>query len=216
MIHALLPFLIITASFAGGWAIITVADLPDHAESGRPVSLTFTVRQHGATLLAGLKPGVRATAPGQAELRSSAVPTGTRGEYSATLTFRHAGAWTIRIDSGFNANETKLLPLTVIDAGSPPPAPLSPAARGEHLFVAKGCIGCHRHQQIAAETLVSAGPDLTGKRFPASGLREFLANPSKTLNRPGALEYGRMPNLGLVAPELDALVAFVNRDWTAP
>ena len=64
--------------------------------------------------------------------------------------FPKAGAWTIRIDSGFNANEMTLLPLTVIDAGSPSPVPLSPAARGEHLFVAKGCIGCHRHQQVAA------------------------------------------------------------------
>ena len=211
-IPALLPFLIVTAAFAGGWAIVTVADLPDYAVSGRPVSLRFTVRQHGITPLAGLEPGVRASAPGQPDVTSSAAPTGTSGEYAATMTFRQAGAWTIRIDSGFNANETTLLPLTVIDGASPPPAPLPAAARGEHLFVAKGCIGCHRHQQIAVETRASTGPNLTARRFPADRLREFLADPGKTLKRSGALEYGQMPNLDLEMPEIDALVALVNRD----
>ena len=212
VIPALLPFLTITGALAGGWAIITVDDLPEYAVSGRPVSLTFTVRQHGMTPLVGLMPSVRASAAGHPDLRSPAAPTGKSGEYSATLTFRQAGAWTIRIDSGFNGNDTTLLPLAVIEAGTARPAPSSPAARGEHLFVAKGCIGCHRHQQIAAETRVSAGPDLTGKRFPGDRLKAFLANPSQTLKRSGALEYGQMPNLGLVMAELDALVAFVNKD----
>jgi hypothetical protein len=212
VIAVLLPFAAVSAAVAGGWAIITVRDLPDYAVSGRPVSLTFTVRQHGMTPLVGLKPNVRATASGHPDLSSSAAPTGKSGEYSAALTFRQAGAWTIRIDSGFNANETTLLPLNVIDAGSPPPAPLSPAARGEHLFVAKGCIGCHRHQQVAAGTLVSAGPDLTGKWFPPDRLRGFLANPGQALKRSATLEYGQMPNLDLEVPELDVLVAFINRD----
>jgi hypothetical protein len=207
-----LPFLIMTAAFAGGWAIVTVNDLPDYAVSGKPVILTFTVRQHGMTLLSDLKPSVRATASGHADARAAAVPTGKRGEYSAALTFPDAGAWTIRIDSGFNANETKLLPMNVIALGSAPPPPLSPAARGEHLFVAKGCIGCHLHQQVAAQTLVSVGPDLTGTRFPPARLQAFLADPDKTVKRSARLEYGQMPNLNLEAQEIAALVAFINRN----
>jgi hypothetical protein len=216
---ALLPFLIMTAPFAGGWAIVTVNDLPEYAVSGKPVILTFTVRQHGITRLSGLKPSVRATAPGQTETRAPASPTGKTGEYSATLTFPEAGGWTIRIDSGFNANETRLLPVNVIEPGSPLPVRLLPAARGEHLFVAKGCIGCHRNQEVAVrepslQTLVSAGPDLTGKRFPPDHLKEFLADPSQALKRPAKLEYGQMPNLNLGTQEIAALVAFINRDRT--
>ena len=222
LIPALLPFLIMTAPFAGGWAIVTVNNLPEYAVSGKPVILTFTVRQHGITQLTGLKPSVRATAPGHPETRASASPTGKSGEYSATLAFPEAGGWTIRIDSGFNANETRLLPVNVIEPGSPPPVRLLPAARGEHLFVAKGCIGCHRNEEVAVgpvrepppQTLVSAGPDLTGKRFPPDRLKEFLADPSQALKRPAKLEYGQMPNLNLRTQEIAALVAFINRDRT--
>ncbi len=214
LIPALLPFLIMTAAFAGGWAVVTVNDLPEYAVSGRPVILTFTVRQHGMTLLSGLKPSVRATASGHADARASAVATGKPGEYSAALTFPEAGGWTIRIDSGFNAIETGLLPVNVIDAGSASPVRLSQAVRGEHLFVAKGCIGCHRHQKVAAQPMASVGPDLTDTRFPPAHLKEFLADPGTTLKRSTRLEYGQMPNLNLEAQEIAALVAFINQDRT--
>jgi hypothetical protein len=215
LIPALLPFLIMTAAFAGGWAIVTVNDLPEYAVAGKPAIVTFTVRQHGMMLLSGLNPSVRATASGHAEARATAVPTAKPGEYSAALSFPEAGAWTMRIDSGFNANETTLLPVKVIDVGSPPPVSLSTAARGEHLFVAKGCIGCHRHQEVAAQTLVSIGPDLTRKRFPPAHLKELLADPNTTLKQSARVEYGQMPNLNLTAQEITALVAFINRDRTS-
>jgi len=212
LIPAFLLFCTMTTAFAGGWAIVTVNDLPEYVVSGKPVVLTFTVRQHGMTLLNGLKPSVRATSSGRSDARVSATPTGKTGEYSAIVTLPNAGAWTIQIDSGFNANETRLLPVRVIDAGSASPAPLSPAARGERLFVAKGCIGCHRHEEVAAQTLVSVGPDLTGRRFPPEHLTKFLADPSQALKRSARLEYGEMPKLDLKAPEIAALVSFINRN----
>jgi hypothetical protein len=214
LIPALLPFLIITTAVAGGWAIVTVKDVPEYAVAGVPVTLKFTVRQHGVTLLDGLKTSVRATASGHPDATAAASPTGNSGEYAATLMFPAAGAWTIRIDSGFNAIETTLLPLNISDAGGPPPGRLSAAARGEQLFVAKGCIGCHRNQEIAAPNLVSVGPDLTSKRFPSDHLKAFLADPSKTLGRSARLDYGQMPNLNLEEQEIAALVQFINRDRT--
>ena len=36
------------AIYFGGWASITVEDLPDYVVTGQPVKLAFTVRQHGA------------------------------------------------------------------------------------------------------------------------------------------------------------------------
>jgi hypothetical protein len=80
--------------------------------------------------------------------------------------------------------------------------------------VAKGCIGCHLNQEIAVPNLVSVGPDLTGKRFPPDHLKEFLADPSRTLGRSARLEYGQMPNLNLKEQEIAALVEFINRDRT--
>lgn len=212
LIPALLPFLILTTAFAGGWAIVTVKDVPEYAVAGVPVRLTFTIRQHGVTLLNGLNPSVRASASRHSDLNAAAIPTRNTGEYSATLTFPAADVWTVRIESGFNAIETTLLPLQVIDEGSSPPASLSPARRGEQLFVAKGCIGCHRNQAIAAPNLIAAGPDLTGKRFPPDHLKAFLADPSATLGRSTKLEYGQMPNLNLEQQEIAALVEFINRD----
>ena len=214
LIPALLPFLIITTAFAGGWAIVTVKDVPEYAVAGVPVILAFTVRQHGIRLLDGLKASVRTTAPGHPDATAAASPTGKSGEYSATLTFPAAGLWTIRIDSGFNAIDGRLLPVNVIDQDSRPPAPLSPARRGEQLFVAKGCIGCHRNEEIAVPNLLSVGPELTGKRFPPDHLKAFLADPSRTLGRSARPEYGNMPNLNLQEQEIAALVEFINRDRT--
>jgi len=63
-IRYLVAFLILCvmvgAAHAGGWAVITLDDLPDHAVAGKPIKLVFVVRQHGRTLLTGLQPRVRA------------------------------------------------------------------------------------------------------------------------------------------------------------
>src|SRR5260370_1060021 len=48
------------AALFGGWAVITVEDLPDYLVAGQPVSLTFTVRQHGVRPLEAVAPTVEA------------------------------------------------------------------------------------------------------------------------------------------------------------
>src|SRR5947199_30203 len=61
-----LVFIFISAAFAGGWAIVTLDDFPEYAVAGKPVNLTFAVRQHGVTSLPALKviaPGAPAPAP---------------------------------------------------------------------------------------------------------------------------------------------------------
>ena len=40
----------------GGWAVVTVKDLPEYVVAGRQYTLEFQVRQHGRTLLNGLHP----------------------------------------------------------------------------------------------------------------------------------------------------------------
>src|SRR5439155_19824703 len=58
-----LVFILISAAFAGGWAIVTLDDFPEYAVAGKPLNLTFAVRQHGMTLLPGLHPTLRSTTP---------------------------------------------------------------------------------------------------------------------------------------------------------
>jgi len=40
----------------GGWAVVTVRDLPEYLVAGQQYTIEFQVRQHGRTLLSGLRP----------------------------------------------------------------------------------------------------------------------------------------------------------------
>ena len=188
-------------ALAGGWAVITVEDLPDYVVAGRPVTLTFTVRQHGVRPLGGLSPSVEARA-GNLSARAAATPGTETGRYAATLALPRAGEWTITIQSGFRDSKTTLMPLQVVVPGSQSSIALTEAERGRRLFVAKGCVTCH--------VQIAVGPDLTGKRYDAAYLKQFLADPSRVASaRRGTFP---MPNLGLKQPEITALVAFINTE----
>src|SRR6478735_6074946 len=121
-------------AFAGGWAIITLNEFPDYAVAGKPLNLTFSVRQHGVTLLAGLQPKVQATTTSGLMAKANVKPTANPGEYTTVLTLPQSGEWTIRISSGFNDNTVTLPALKVIGEGAAAPAPFSPPTRGVRLF----------------------------------------------------------------------------------
>ena len=78
---------------------------------------------------------------------------------------------------------------------------------GQHLFLAKGCVVCHVNTRAIAnaETYsVSAGPDLSAYHNDPEYLRQFLAKPK------GPENTFPMPDLGLSATEIDALILFLN------
>ncbi len=189
------------AALFGGWAVITVEDLPDYLVAGQPVSLTFTVRQHGVRPLEALAPTVEARSGGVQE-RAAATPGREAGQYVATMAVPQAGTWTFTIRSGFHSSETTLLPLEAVAADGRSVPVLSQTEQGRRLFVAKGCATCHLGGVV--------GPDLAGVRLPPDFLKRFLANPAilaSVSNRPF-----RMPNLNLKSGEIDALVAYLNTD----
>jgi cytochrome c553 len=190
-------------ALAGGWAIITLNEFPDYAVAGKPLNLTFAVRQHGVTLLPGLQPKVQATTTSGLQAKASVKPTANRGEYTTALTLPQPGEWTITISSGFNDSNVKLPALKIIEAGGAAPAAFSPATRGVRLFASKGCIGCHRHIEVNPERVTDPKFDLTGKRFPQDYLKKFLADPS--------IKPAEMPNLKLKDDEIEALAAFINK-----
>jgi mono/diheme cytochrome c family protein len=210
---ALLPVLLAArAHHTGGWAVITVEALPDHVVAGEPVTLAYTVRQHGVTLLGDLTGGEVTARAGDREVRAAPAAQGERGRYAATLTLPRSGDWTITIRSGFMNSQLTLLPLTAIASRGAAHAPLPDAERGRRLFVAKGCGTCHVRGELGGTLAV--GPELTGRRYPAASLATFLADPSVATPATAALARqsrgGMMPNLHLTRTEIASLVAFLD------
>jgi mono/diheme cytochrome c family protein len=205
------PGLLLLAAFArhvGGWAVISVQDLPDYAVAGQPITLTYAVRQHGVELLSGLKGSVVATS-GSAKVNVDAKGTEKLGHYAATLTLPNAGEWKLSIESGFRTSKLSSIPMRVVVAGGPAAPTLAPEEKGRRLFVAKGCVTCHTHSDSKAE-IGNGAPELTGKKFAPSYLAEFLANPS--IKPPARKDAWIMPNLQLKQREIAALVAFINSE----
>jgi hypothetical protein len=195
---------------AGGWATITVEELPDYVVAGQPLTLEYTVRQHGAEFLSGLNGRITATS-GKRTVLWAARATRSSGRYAATVVIPGAGDWTLTIESGFGKSRVTLLPITAITTGGMLTRPLSESDRGKRLFVAKGCVTCHAHAAITAGDREMVGgdfaPDLTHKRFEADYLTRYLADPSIIARRSTDL---RMPNLRLSRAEIASLAAFIN------
>jgi cytochrome c2 len=93
--------------------------------------------------------------------------------------------------------------------GSTPPPAVSaaatddPAAYGRALFQAKGCNGCHTHNDVNPGSGIAVGPELSSRTYDPEFLSSWLKDPAAV--RPGT----QMPNLRLSEPEIEALIAFL-------
>ncbi|MDQ3005279.1 MAG: cytochrome c [Chloroflexota bacterium] len=79
--------------FAGGWAVITLDELPAGVVADEPYTIGFTVLQHGKTPMAGLSPTVTARMEKGDMLTFQAESEGKPGHYMAALTFPTDGEW---------------------------------------------------------------------------------------------------------------------------
>jgi hypothetical protein len=195
---------LLPAAAFGGWSVISVHDLPDYATAGRPVSLGFTIRQHGMQRQTGLKPTVTVQSGGEAvTVPAEAGPKA--GDYRASITLATAGEWSVGINSGFGKSRLALLPVTAVAPGAT--APLSSvASRGKRLFVAKGCVTCHLHPEVtgSGNESIPAGPPLGVRKVAADTLATILAM---------GVDRGtgnRMPDLELKPAEIASLTTFLN------
>jgi mono/diheme cytochrome c family protein len=186
-------------SHAGGWAVITVDDLPDYAVAGTPVALSYVVRQHGQEPVDMLTARIEAVS-GSAKTTTVARSANGRGRYTASLTLPHAGNWTVTIKSGFGNSNLTLLPIPVVSEASSLAVAVSDVERGKRLFVGKGCVTCHVD--------VKVGPPLDGRRFDPAYLAGFLEQPRRVTAAAPMV----MPNLGLKQREIASLVAYLNSD----
>jgi len=109
-----------------------------------------------------------------------------------------------------------LLVISVVPWPSAAPAPATPAATqpagasdadyGRALFAAKGCAGCHRHDEVPGSGEFGGNdvPELTDYAADPDFLRVWLKDPKSVRANT------RMPNLGLSQAEIEALIVFLS------
>ena len=194
----------------GGWAVVTVQDLPEYFVAGRPYTIEFRIRQHGKHLLNNLEPEliVSTSAPrlggllgGSNQQRIPAKARSTEGAYAATFTAPASGPLYLTIKSSFGASDLRLYPAPVIAAGVTAPA-LSQVDRGRALFVAKGCNACHTNADLVDRPdnqQIKVGPELGGHRLARDYLIQKIKSPASET----------MPNLCLNDAEVAAIATFL-------
>ena len=185
----------------GGWAVVTVKDLPEYFVAGQQYTIEFQVRQHGRTLLSGLQPQLVIASPGGREVTIPAVARSAEGAYAVTFTAPAASQVRFTIRSGFGNNELRLYPQPVLAAGGSRPT-MAARDRGQVLFVAKGCNTCHSNIDLTDRPEnqgITVGPELGGRHLAREYVIQKLKNPGQN-----------MPDLGLSDTEANAIAAFLN------
>lgn len=218
------------SAYAGGWAVITLVDLPHVVAARQPIPIEFVIRQHGHPdrLMLDQSPQVTATYAGHT-VQVMAKPGTQPGHYHTILTLPIAGTWDWSI--GAFTMDVALPPLIVHDTAPQdappqiaqllawigwqpitPPTPIQPLAdtrtlaeQGHDLYIAKGCATCHRHADVEVEHVIEIGPNLTGFTPDPHATRLWLQNAAAfTASRDWP-----MPTLELTDVEIDALIAFL-------
>lgn len=217
MLTLALPALVAATAGAyafGGWAVVTIDDLPTQLTVGKPTTFTFVIRQHGISLMNDVKPTIEARTGsmiGGSTINVAATRTTADGQYAASLTVPKAGEWRVTVHSGWGNSQIKLYPLQAVEAGRTVAA-LTAAERGKHLYAAKGCTTCHVNKEVEGGLQLDVGPDLTGKTYDPAYLSLWLADPKI---KPPTKAGNEMPNLGLSKSDIASLTAFITNGKAA-
>jgi mono/diheme cytochrome c family protein len=186
----------------GGWAVVTVKDLPEYFVAGQQYTIEFQVRQHGRTLLSDLHPRLAVSSSERPPTTIPAVAKSAAGTYAVTFTAPAAERVVLTIQSGFGSTELRLYPQPVVAAGASRAA-MTPHERGQVLFVAKGCNVCHANTDLTNRPdnqALTVGPALGGRRLAREYVLQVMRKPLSE----------NMPNLGLSDAEAGALAAFLS------
>jgi mono/diheme cytochrome c family protein len=109
---------------AGGWAVITLDELPAQIAAGQALSIGFTVRQHGQTLRSDLRPIVRFDrTDAKGAFQVTAQRQGGEGHYVAEIKFPSAGQWDWRVDIEQFGMLTQPMPRLAVQAAPAGPVP---------------------------------------------------------------------------------------------
>ena len=202
------------APYHGGWVIVTMHEWPEALQAGSTTTLTFSMRQHGQELLSGREPELRLRGPGLFGNRERvrAQRTDRPGVYRASFTPEEAGELRVSVATDFNGWTAPMLPLTVRASGASLASATAVPSRGQALFVAKGCAGCHAKTDddaLEGYRVVTVGPDLTGRTFPSGWIERKILDPAS--QRPTGLRRDEtMPRLEVQPHEAAAIAAYLN------
>ena len=196
----------------GGWAVVTVTDLPAAYVAGQDVAFQFKVRQHGEEPFSGLSPEVliSTSASGTPQV-FPARPAAQRGTYIARFTVPQGERLYLSVKSAFRRGRPLPLLAQPVVRSAAEVAAQPAAAHGRRLFVAKGCVTCHtksEYEEFAAYEPLKVGPDLTNRVFPADWVAAKLRDPASRGVRGTDFQ---MPTLELNDTEIAALAAFLNQ-----
>jgi hypothetical protein len=107
---------LVPAARAGGWAVVTLDELPGQVRQGESLLLGFTVRQHSRTPTNAVKPYLEARNLDDGKVvQIEARQEGPVGHFVLELSFPSAGSWEWSIIPAPFAG-TPLPPLTVLPA----------------------------------------------------------------------------------------------------
>lgn len=206
----LLSLLLVVPVYAGGWAVITLDELPSNVVAGEPLTIGFTVLQHGRTPMTGLDPTVTANLDKDAQFVVNAEPEGEPGHYTATLNFPKEGEWGWSIQA-FTMDLTMPMLSVAPALGAAADAPIAQAESAFPAFspmlwmgifaLAVGLVGAliafrSRNRQAVALTVVSllAGVTLfiagTGQASAVEAQADFVSNAVEDSSI-SQVEYGR-------------------------
>lgn len=99
---------------AGGWAVVTLDEMPAQVIVNQPLKVGFTIRQHGKTLWVYENVYVRAYHP-TGETFTVRAPMDRKGHYTAELNFKKAGEWQWAVASGLMPEWQPMPTLNVTD-----------------------------------------------------------------------------------------------------
>jgi hypothetical protein len=117
----LLSLVVAIPASAGGWAVITLDELPTDVVAGEPLTIGFTVLQHGITPMNDLAPTVTVILRNEEKLAFRAEADHKPGHYTATLTFPKEGSWEWSIQA-FTMDQ----PMPALNVSAPKAAPVNP------------------------------------------------------------------------------------------
>ena len=228
----LIASLIAIPVFAGGWAVITLDQLPSGVVAGEPITIGFTVLQHGKTPMADLHPTVTAMLSKSATFVANAEAEGKTGHYVATFTFPKEGNWKWSIQA-FTMDQA-MPELSVVAPSAAPVSqqpvpttkPISPLVIVRVVALVVGLVGLvvayQRKSRLAMGLtvlclLVGVASFVTGASVPVSV--EAQSKPSVEMSSDSSVsqvELGRQLFVakGCVTCRVNTKVALVSDYWT--
>jgi Cytochrome c len=192
-----------STAHAGGWGVTTLDAWPQNVVVGKPVTVSFTIRQHGIHVITWVQPEfVFRNVSTQETFQVKATTRERLPRFIATMTFPSAGEWSWEMTS---FPMQRFPNLTVFETQPTTQPPLD----GKTLFVVKGCFMCHAHSAVSRSGEFSnaygagGAPTLSPNKWEAEYLRTWLKDPKAVKPKT------QMPNLGLRNKEIEALVTFL-------